>query len=99
MSRSEFRYNKKRRHYAYLFKDFGEFRKNLLFSTKPYFIKHGKAKNNILLFRHPNGSLKTIYVIPRVYIDHYKVFDVIVLDWCFDKNDKRKIKRLKKKKK
>ena len=35
MSRSEFRWNKKRRHYAYQFKDAGRRRKNLLLHSDP----------------------------------------------------------------
>ena len=99
MSRSEFRYNKKRKHYAYLFKDLGVFRKNILLSTKPYRIVRGKQKKNVLLFKHPNKNETTVvYVIPYVYIDHYTSFDTNALLWFFDKNDKRKIKRIKKRK-
>ena len=100
MSRSEFRYNKRRKHYAYLFKDIGVFRKNILLSSKAYRKWKGKLKKNILLFRHPNkNSSKTVYVIPIIYIDSIDCFDVKKLKWCFDINDKRKIKRLKKGKK
>ena len=96
MSRSEFRYNKKRKHYAYLFKDLGEYRKNILLSTKPYRIIHGKQKKNVVLFKHPNKNQTiSIYVIPYVYIDHISSFGSEVLIWFFDKNDKRKIKRIK----
>ena len=35
MSRSEFKWNKKRKHYAYLFKDIGDKRKNLLLHSDP----------------------------------------------------------------
>ena len=98
MSRSEFRYNKKRKHYAYLFKDLGNYRKNIILSTKPYRKWKGKNKKNIKLFRHPNkSSNKQAYVIPVVYIDYYTVFDLKKLDWQWDKNDKRQIKRVKKK--
>ncbi len=34
MSRSEFRWNKKRKHYAYLHKDIGKKRKNILLTSK-----------------------------------------------------------------
>ena len=105
MSRSEFRWNKKRKHYAYLFKDKGDYRKNLLLSSKPIMIEKKHKKNriktritiNIALHHHPN-ILKNdkFYVIPIVYIDNKDSFDVVVLKtWTFDKNDKRKIKRLK----
>ena len=99
MSRSEFRYNKKRKHYAYLFKDVGEYRKNILLSTKPLRIVHGKQKRNVLLFKHPDRKQTiVVYVIPYVYIDHFSSFDSEILFWFFDKNDKRKIKRIKKRK-
>lgn len=99
MSRSEFRFNKRRKHYAYLFKDIKSLRKFLLFSTKPTRIKHGKKKKNIKLFKHPNPKCtKEIYVIPYVYLDNIAVFSDEILNWQFDKNDKRIIKRLKKRK-
>lgn len=99
MSRSEFRYNKKRKHYAYLFKDLGELRKNILLTTKSIRIAHGKRKKNILLFKSPNNNENMVtYVIPYVYIDHLSCFDSRVLLWVFDRNDKRKIKRIKKRK-
>ena len=44
MSLSEFRFNKKRKHYAYLFKQIGLFRKNILFTSKPIRIWKGKTK-------------------------------------------------------
>ena len=96
MSRSEFRYNKKRKHYAYLFKDVGEYRKNVLLSTKSFYLKHNKKKKNVKLYLHPNGSKKQVFVIPRIYLDHFSSFDVLIVGWVFDKNDKRKIKRIKK---
>ena len=98
MSISEFRFNKKRKHFAYLFKKVGQYRKNILFTTKPTRLWHGKNKRNVELFRHPNiKSDKKIYAIPIVYIDHADSFHSDNLDWSFDKNDKRKIKRIKKK--
>ena len=55
MSRSEFRWNKKRKHYAYLFKDIGRKRLNLLISSKPVMVgkKNKKKKRfykNVPLF-------------------------------------------------
>ena len=100
MSTSEFRYNKKRKHYSYIFKSKGFYRKNIVFSTKPVRIWKGKIKNNIKLFKHPNpNSSKTIYVVPIVYIDNVECFYPKTLEWFFDKNDKRLIKRIKRKKK
>ena len=58
-----------------------------------------KQKKNIKLFKHPNNnSFKEIYVIPIVYIDNADSFHSSSLRWKFHKNDKRKIKRIKKRK-
>lgn len=105
MSRSEFRWNKKRKHYAYLFKDKGEYRLNLLISSKPVMIRKKSRKKkyfaNILLFHHPNPFKEGLfYIVPIIYVDNINSFDSkIYISWSFDKNDKRKIKRLKKQKK
>ena len=109
MSTSEFRYNKKRKHYAYLFKTIGIKRKNILISSKPVMIEKKHKKNrlktkitiNIVLYRHPNPTKKgKYYVIPKIYIDDISCFDSFVLEkWSFNKNDKRKIKRIKRVKK
>ena len=99
MSTSEFRYNKKRKHYSYIFKVVGDYRKNIVLSSKPFRKRHGKIKKNILLFKHPNPKCKQIvYVIPYIYIDDIRSFDCKVLLWNFHPNDKRKIKRIKRKK-
>ena len=99
MSASEFRYNKKRKHYSYIFKIVGTYRKNIVLSSKPFWKHHKKVKRNILLFRHPNPKSKqTVYVIPYVYIDHISSFDCKILMWKFHQNDKRKIKRIKRRK-
>ena len=99
MAISEFRFNKKRKHYAYLFKIMGTKIKNILISSKPTRIVVGKAKKNIKLFRHPNPkSMVTIYLIPYVYFDSMDSFGDKLYPWKFDKNDKRVVKRLKKRK-
>lgn len=99
MSRSEFRFNKKRRHYSYLFKDKGNYRKNILLSTKSKRKWHNKEKTNVKLYKHPNPkSKKEAFIIPKIYVDHNDAFDELLSNWKFDKNDKRKIKRIKKKK-
>ena len=100
MSISEFRYNKKRKRYAYLFKRIGVFRKNFIFTTKPFRIWKGKLKKNIKLYKHPNQESKiTIYVIPLIHIDNISSFTEKIYLWRFHKNDKRIIKRIKKQKK
>lgn len=98
MARSEFRYNKKRKHYAYLFKDKGDYRKNILLSTKPYRMIKGKIYQNIRLSKHPNkNSNKEVYLMDYVSTDHKNSFRKKLNNWQFDKNDKRKVKRIIKK--
>ena len=100
MAISEFRYNKRRKHYSYIFKKVGHKYKNMLFTSKPNRKDHLSTKKNISLYRHPNpDSAKQIYVIPIIYYDDLNSFDSKKLNWMFDKNDKRKIKRIKKRKK
>ena len=104
MSRSEFRYNKKRKHYAYLCKDKNGKIINILITSKPFVKKHknGKEKivlTNIPLYRHPNNIKQGIfYVVPKLYLDNIDSFDIRIYKWIWDKNDKRKIKRIKKRK-
>ena len=101
MSRSEFRWNKKRKHYSYLFKDIGSKCMNILISTKAYVFRKGRvAIRNIPLFKHPDSTKNGhFYLVPRKYLDDYSCFEEKVYDdWRFDKNDKRKIKRIKKNK-
>lgn len=105
MSRSEFRFNKKRKHFSYLFKDNGEFRKNIILTTKPQIKKkkkNGKIKTfkTVPLYHHPNSSDDTkIYLDKRIYNDHSSSFSTELKEnWSFHKNDKRKVKRIKNKK-
>ena len=101
MARSEFRFNKKRKHYAYLHKNRGLKVENILITTKPYVKKHKKGKDkivlyNIPLFCHPSCKKDgKFYVIPRNYLDEIGSFGLKMYKWNWNKNDKRKIKRLK----
>ena len=105
MSRSEFRWNKRRKHYAYLHKDKGHKRYNILITSKPLVIeKKNKKKKRIIknvpLFHHPNNEKEgQFYVIPKNYLDDSESFDEKKYSWKWNKNDKRKIKRIKKNKK
>lgn len=109
MSRSEFRWNKKRKHFAYIFKDFGDYRVNILISTDNKLVskKKGKvkARMNIKLYEHPNPNKKndgkTYYLINHYpYFDHKDSFaERIYVLWRWNKNDKRKVKKMKKYKK
>ena len=103
MALSEFKWNKKRKHYAYVFKRKGIKRFNILISSKPIMVeKQNKKKqritNNIPLFYHPNHKKQgQYYLIPKVYVDNESSFDEKTYDdWAFDRNDKRKVKRIKK---
>ena len=101
MSISEFRWNKKRKHYSYLFKIIGDKRMNILISTKPFVYRRGKiAIKNIALTRHPNPNMRgQFYLVPRRFLDDYSCFeDKVYSNWRFDINDKRNVKRIKKKK-
>ena len=102
MALSEFRYNKKRKHYAYLFKATGAKRKNLLITSKECVLKHKRGKirkvmDNIPLVHHPNSEKQgSFFVIPRVYTDEKSSFEETIYRWNWNINDKRKIKRIKK---
>lgn len=104
MSRSEFRYNKRRKHYAYLFRDYKSKVFNILISSKPIMIeKKNKRANritiNVPLYHHPSKSKSGDYfVIPIIFRDSINSFDTnIYKKWVWDINDKRKIKRIKRK--
>ena len=98
MSRSEFRYNKKRRHYSYLFKDVGSKRKNIVFSSKPFRYHHNRIRKNVKLYKHPNpNSDMQVYLVPIIYCDDVSSFEEKKSNWKFHPNDKRKIKRIKRK--
>lgn len=104
MAISEFRYNKKRKHYSYIYGKKGEFRQNLLLSSKPTrrIKKRNRVKiiNNIKLQRHPNPNCKDDeYIMNKKHLDHVNDFGRVLNNWSFDKNDKRIVKRLKKGKK
>ena len=109
MARSEFRWNKKRKHYAYLFKDVGDYRKNILLHSDPTKKESWKKlpkskkkefyKQHTSLYRHPNANKpkdEKFFVENRVYLDHKKSFHERVYPWKWNVNDKRKIKRIKK---
>ena len=104
--KNKFRYNKKRKHYSYIFKIKNGYCFNILLTTQPKSIqkKHGKTKivNNIRVHIHPNprnnNTIVFIYNHPP-YIDAIESFDIKNLDWKWDKNDKRNIKRIQRYKK
>ena len=55
---------------------------------------------NIPLYQHPNPEKSNkYYLIPKQYIDDFTSFELRVYPWKWHKNDKRKVKRIKKSKK
>ena len=66
MSISEFRYNKKRKHYSYIFKDVGSKRKNIILSSKPVRKEHQKIRRNIKLYKHPNPKANDKRIVKRI---------------------------------
>lgn len=97
---TEFRYNRKRKHYSYIYRHLGNYRRNLLISTKPVrkIKNNGKVKTikNIELEKHPNpNSNKKVFIINKSYTDHKNVFDYNLKNWKFYKIDRLKVKRIK----
>lgn len=73
---------------------------NILLTSKPFRKEHLDIKKNVQLYKHPNpNSNKQAYLIPIVYSDDDSSFDSKELKWKFHPNDKRKIKRIKKRRK
>ena len=106
MPKNEFRWNKKRRHYSYIHKRVGSKRVNILITSKAVMIekknkKKIKITHNVPLYHHPNPNKEgRYYLIPINYIDDIESFDIHIYEkWIFDRNDKRKVKRIKKIKK
>ena len=97
-----FRFNKKRKHYAYIFKIIDGFCLNILLTTDFESIrkdhKRTKLVKNIRLFKHPNpNSHIEVYIYNHApYYDAIGSFDDKRLKWKWDINDKRKVKRMKK---
>ena len=104
--KDKFRYNKKRKHYSYIFKIKNGYCSNILLTTQSESThrKHGKTKiiRNIKLYKHPNSRKDNVIVFiynHPPYVDAMESFDNKKLDWKWNVNDKRKIKRMKKYKK
>lgn len=103
MAISEFRYNRKRKHYAYIYGKKGDLRKNLLLSFSP--TRKVKKRNgtkkvvkNVKLQRNPNPLVnEPTYVMTKRCTDHKDKFgEKVFTDWSFSPDDRRVIKRLKK---
>ena len=99
----EFRYNRKRKHYSYVFKRTNDVYYNLLLSSKPTEVKTREKRkvvyNNVPLTAHPNPNKPNVkqWIMPKVRKDKgfEKTFDK-KLNWSFHPQDKWKIKKIKK---
>ncbi len=93
MAISEFRFNRRRKHPTYVFKKRG----NKYHSITITHADFTRKKKNIELYKNPNPNDKRkAYLIPKVNVDEISVFDKPKRRWFFDRNDKRKVKRIKK---
>ena len=101
MALSEFRYNKKRKHFSYIFGRKGNLRKNLLLTSKPIKkIKRKKGKyiekKNVKLYQNPDpNDYSDSYVIPKVYCDDESSFGRLKSNWRFHTYDRLVIKKIK----
>lgn len=100
--KDKFRFNKKRKHYSYIFKVKNGYCLNILLTTEPSSKqkKHKKERiiRNIRLYKHPNrnSAIEVFIYNHSPYRDSEKSFDSKNLNWIWDVNDKRKVKRMKK---
>lgn len=86
MSISEFRYNKKRKHYSYIFKKMGLKRKNILITSKPIMLEKKHKNNriktkmtiNVVLFCHPNHSKKDSFTL---YLEYISIALIRLMTW------------------
>ena len=108
MARSKFRYNKKRKHYSYSYREKNGYSENILLTTDSVLVdkKYGRriVRNNIPLYMHPNPNKRkdgnNYYIVNhRPYFDKEESFNPKRYRWMWHRNDKRKIKRFKKFKK
>lgn len=102
MAISEFRYNKKRKHYSYIYGQKGDLRKNLLLSSKPIRKTRNGRKiiKNYKLSKNPNPNKTEVqYIMDKRNLDNKNNFGKKLSKWSFDKNDKRIVKRIKRGKK
>lgn len=104
MALSEFRYNKKRKHFSYIFGKKGNKRKNILLSSKSQRKekkKKGKYKiyDNVKLTINPNpNNNESSYLINKIYLDDNTSFGNVKSNWKFHPYDRLKVKKIKKSK-
>ena len=95
MSISQFRFNRRRKHPSYVFNEKDNKYQSLIITHSPV----TRKKNNIRLYKNPNNNdSSTSYIVPKIVSDNKSSYNKPYKNWNFDKNDKRKIKRLIKRK-
>ena len=97
--RTEFRYNRRRKHYSYIYKQKGDYRYNLLMSSNEYIRRKNKIiGRNVPLYKHPNPNKpnEKSYIMTRRYVDHKNDFGPVKKNWFFHIFDRLKIKKIKK---
>ncbi len=97
MAISEFRFNKRKKHPAYVFKK----KKDKYYSLTITHSPKTRNRKNIKLYENPSPEDKrAAYVVKKVAKDNVKSYDKKPLPgWKFHTYDRRNIKRLKKNKK
>lgn len=103
MNKKYFGYNKRRKHYAYVYDSDGNLRNNLLLSTKPVvkITKKGKTRfvDNEELYKHPNPNYKPknkndkVYLVKRKYVDNKDNISVRP-GWFFHEKDIPKVEKI-----
>lgn len=97
MRKQEFRYNKRRGHYSYIYEEDGDVRKHLMLSTKDSQKVKRKGNvyivKNVKLDKHPNPkSNKNVWVMTRRFVDKKNAFDKNARkNWKLTKSDKTKV--------
>lgn len=94
MKKSEFRFNKKRKHPSYIFKE----KDNKYHSILITHAKKTSKIKNVKLYKNPEPNNSSVaYVVPKVYVDDINSYNKKTYqNWKFHKFDKRKIKNIKK---
>lgn len=97
MKKSEFRFNNKRKHPSYVFREKDNKYYCIVITHSPRF----KNKKNIKLYKNPEPNNSTdAYVVNKIYKDEILSYNKRILsNWKFHNYDKRNIKRIKKNKK
>ena len=92
MSISKFRFNKRRKHPSYVFKE----KNNKYHCIIITHSKTTKSKANIPLYKNPQREKKKqAYLVPKIYKDEKSFYGKKINNFSFHKFDKRKVKHIK----